>query len=851
LKKKCKNLLQKVTETLSKGQQQILSNRFLKYGLPVFLWMAIIVFFYLRMLEKQNFYVISKARQMAQSYQNLIISKQTISDFIINYNEYLLSFKNEISKIHNGDSTKLNFNYLLFTPAYKQIEINHQTISIKPFEFQQIIFYSDLKDKEFQIPTYENVNSFELPSQEAFTVPLDIRHFQQDTITISYSLPNIVVELNRLYELEFFYLPANDVSQKFEVRPEIISASNHYYKKISPEQSTLITDQVNLAFKNKNHVNESFSQILNFNGYYFNVIFIPTFNLKKEFSGYIFTYSRDGYHVFYFREFLKRSLAATLSLIIIFFLFYQNFKNQKILKQQNLAILRDQEDLKKAKEMAEQANLIKSEFLANMSHEIRTPMNTVLGFTEILVSQITDEHHKKYLAAISAGTKNLLVLINDILDLSKIEAGKMKMLFEPADPCVIFKEIESIFSDKVKEKNLQFVVNIPDEMPKTLLIDEIRFRQILFNLIGNAIKFTENGYVKITAKVEPSSENREFIDLIIDVEDSGIGIEKENQEDIFNAFQQQDGKLNKKYGGSGLGLSISKKLAHLMNGSISISSKKEKGSTFTLKLRDIEVVESPLEKQNELPAKNSFGASNYSFHEATILIVDDVEQNRFLLKEFLRKSKLETFEAHNGKEAIEIAIKNKPNLILMDIRMPFMDGYEATKILKDNPETALITIIALTASVMEEEIKKIISRGFNHFLRKPIKYAELTEALALFLKHDIITAQNTIIESAPKLQISEDAREHIAEIIESLENSMSKKWERVKSGGFIDEIANFGIQIKDIGRHYAFESLILYGQKLLDSTDSFDVNNMNKTLNAFPNLIESVRNLAKNQEQNG
>ena len=347
-------------------------------------------------------------------------------------------------------------------------------------------------------------------------------------------------------------------------------------------------------------------------------------------------------------------------------------------------------------------------------------------------------------------------------------------------------------------------------------------------------------------------KTNELVDLIIDVEDSGIGIEAEHQEDIFNAFQQQDGKLNKKYGGSGLGLSISKKLATLMNGSISLVSTKEKGSIFTLSLKGIEIVKTALSYQNEINNKKAPRMGDIVFHEASVLIVDDVEYNRYLLKEFLKNSKIKIYEAINGKQAVELAQANAPDLILMDIRMPVMDGFEATKILKNDPKTSSIKIVALTASLLEEEIKRIKITGFDHFLRKPIKYGELTEALAKFIRHERKPLSETQKPTGlASFHISADTSPHIEKIIGLLENELIVKWEKVKSGGFIDEIATFGGQIMELGKKYTFECMISFGKELIESTESFDVNTMKKTLNAFPDLVEAIKNAAKKQKANG
>ena len=268
--------------------------------------------------------------------------------------------------------------------------------------------------------------------------------------------------------------------------------------------------------------------------------------------------------------------------------------------------------LKLAKEKADSANRAKSEFLANMSHEIRTPMNAVIGFSDILASKITDKQHKKYLNSIQTAGKSLLTLINDILDLSKIEAGRLDIQYEPVNPQIIFTELQQIFSLKMAEKNLEFIVDIDKSLPSALFLDETRLRQVLLNLIGNAVKFTDSGYIKLCAKKMYVDDVHSKIDLILAVEDSGIGVLADQQKLIFESFRQQDGQSNRKYGGTGLGLAITKRLVKMMNGNIYVESSSGKGSRFEITLHEVEVAVSlPVVSQNI-----SFESNDITFAKA-------------------------------------------------------------------------------------------------------------------------------------------------------------------------------------------------------------------------------------------
>ncbi|MBK8397075.1 MAG: PAS domain S-box protein [Leptospiraceae bacterium] len=382
-------------------------------------------------------------------------------------------------------------------------------------------------------------------------------------------------------------------------------------------------------------------------------------------------------------------------------------------------------ELIKAKERAEVTTLAKSEFLANMTHEIRTPMNAILGFSELLKNEIKEGKGKRYIDAIMSSGKNLLNLINDILDLSKIEAGKMQIKLSPVMIHSVMSELKEIFNLNSMEKNLELSFIISSNFPKIILIDELRFRQIVSNLIGNAIKFTESGSVIVKVNAVFNRNNPNKIDLLVAVEDTGIGITDSEQEKIFEAFYQQLDQNISKFGGTGLGLTISCKLAEMMSGEINLRSKVGEGTTFTLRLPEVQIMNEHLEKEE-------VGNSSLDLPKFSLLIADDIDYNRSLIKDFLSDYEIQFYEAADGRKAVTLAKELKPDIILMDIRMPIMDGLDASRIIKEDDELKNIPIIALTAYVMkgvEEEIKKYC----NGFLRKPMSKQDLLSELMILL----------------------------------------------------------------------------------------------------------------------
>lgn len=495
-------------------------------------------------------------------------------------------------------------------------------------------------------------------------------------------------------------------------------------------------------------------------------------------------------------------------------------------------------ELTEAKVKAEEANRAKSQFIANMSHEIRTPMNAILGFADMLKDLVDDDIEEEYVENIRKSGKNLLLLINDILDLSKIEAGKKELLNRPVNIERVVDEVLSIFALKAGDKGLEMRSTIDPNLPVALLLDEMKLRQILVNLVGNAIKFTQEGFIEIGVKIDEFDNLESEVDLQIYVKDTGIGISEAKQEAIFHDFEQEDHTISEKYGGTGLGLAISNRLSQLMNGSIQVQSKQNNGSTFTLYLQSVSI--STMQEELQEEKRIDF---DIAFNHGKILIVDDIQMNRQLVMELLKGYPIEVLEAQSGSDAVRIASEEALDLIFMDIKMAYMDGFEAMQRIKEKKQN--LPIVALTASGFDMNRKDKEKSWFDGYLRKPVNRKQILAELKKYVGLRRGQGDQTKSEIEPDTEGSEELNtEEKQKLLMKLESEVSDSIAELDTGSIMmDQYREILKNLRDVEQIFPETRLVKFNKKFESAITLFDIDKIRDlVIHTYPDLIESLEN---------
>ena len=500
---------------------------------------------------------------------------------------------------------------------------------------------------------------------------------------------------------------------------------------------------------------------------------------------------------------------------------------------------RARRELLEEKLRAEEAVIEKSAFLANMSHEIRSPMNAILGFSELLEPDGLTPKQAQYVRAIRDSGSALLHLINDILDLSKLEAGKLELHPDPTDMRDSCEFLRTVFGQQAVVKSLQLQFELAPDLPRALLLDRLRLRQVLVNLLSNAIKFTEHGCIK-TRVAWQTQEQVGTGTLLIDVEDTGIGIPVDKLEEVFTPFVQADSRRTAEKEGTGIGLTIVKRLTELMGGTLAVDSTVNQGTTFHLRFTNVPV-------SGRLPVGDHAepgGAVDFNdFAPATVLVVDDTRTNRDLMAGIFEKTHHRVHFATNGREALECLRTTKPDVVLLDIRMPVMNGRATLAEIRKQPKLASLPVIAVTASSESGEELALQSQ-FSGYIRKPFSRRALFLALTQFLQQAPLKDPMNQHNSAETLAglpapLPEQAVQW-RELAVELRRQEGGKWPALRDSLAVNETRAFAHKLFALGQSAHCPALTAYAATLTTFADAYAIGQMESHLGVFPELVGSI-----------
>ncbi len=494
-------------------------------------------------------------------------------------------------------------------------------------------------------------------------------------------------------------------------------------------------------------------------------------------------------------------------------------------------------ELMEAKLRAERNSQEKSVFLANMSHEIRTPMNAILGFSELLETDLRQPRHRQYLQSIRTSASSLLQMINDILDMSKVEAGVMELRPEPTDAREICEFIQTVFAEAAARKGVKLECTAAEDLPRALLIDRQRLRQIFVNLVGNAVKFTDKGSIH-TRLLWEKQQGSSHITLIIEVQDTGVGIPKDKLDAIFEPFVQSGMHRDKERQGTGLGLAIVKRLTEMMGGTVSASSMMGQGSAFSLRFPNI-AISARLPAAAKVETKR--GINFNALRAARLLVVDDNHTNCELVQGMFAGSHHQLFFGTNGREAVSKAAELHPDMIFMDIRMPELDGRQALAEIRKIAGLELTPIVAVTASSLLTEEKELKER-FNGYLRKPFSKRELFDELAQFLPPE--TTHSSSGGGAVSVRGDASLKSPVTpapELLAELRRMEIGEWPAIRDSLAINETKAFAQKLDILGKRWNCQALLLYARPLTRHAEDYEVVELEKHLKEFGALVERLQ----------